>query len=174
MKKLIVFFLVAFPFIVLAQEEKAMLDKELRQFIVATNEMDCGTLLYYAPKLVFKDQTEAEFIFNCELNKLNRSEHVKKTMMPRFIIDTLVISRNSKYAKIRIPIEVEVRFTEADVIVEENHDTFHYDLMEAYCESIENRSDVRATFVDFEEQKVYYTCHKNVLGQWENNHWTFQ
>ena len=46
--------------------------------------------------------------------------------------------------------------------------------MEAYCESIENRSDVRATFVDFEEQKVYYTCLKNVLGQWENNHWTFQ
>lgn len=173
MRKLFLLLLFVVPFLSNAQWERAQLEKDLANFIVANNSADCNALIYYAPKLVFEGMTEAEFLFECDLHKINRIDFMKKTMSPRYIIDTLVISNGSKYAKIRIPNRVEIEFADAEEAVEYHSDSFYYRLVEAYCSEILDRPEIGEIQVDHENHIVYYKYMEPVLAMWEKDHWTF-
>lgn len=173
MKKLILFVSIVLPMFLFAQNERAQLERDLDHFIVATNTANCQALMYYAPKMVFIGRTEAEFLFDCEHNRLDPMDFMKKTLQPRYIIDTLVISDGSKYAKARISTNVEVEFADTEEDTEYHSDSFYYRLVEAYCGQLLERPDVTNIKIDHESHRVYYTCHTNVLGLWEDGHWRF-
>lgn len=173
MRKLFILLLAVFPLLTYSQPERAQLEKDIAKFILATNTMDCESLLYYAPRFVFVDQTEADFLRKCQNKRIEFTGIVQRTLSQDIVMDTLAISNGSQYAKFRIPAEVEMEFATDEEGDEFHDDTFYYQLLESYCDKLIDRSNIGEVVADHDAHKVYYSCTVSVLGLWEDGHWTF-